>query len=353
MLINLGYGKIKEEFYDQDYVRNSLSLIIKDVDFSRYSIPGGGVEIKNAASSLILGSAKPECVATSISTNLSFFIFQKFFANRIHVFLPVFSNYLRQIAREPNERVVFHEIDNINIEKIDILNPRPGDIFLFILPNNPSGELLKADDLIAVIKKIFENGAYALIDISWYKTIDYLKFGYTRDFFEKCIENYNTVLLAGLTKITGLTSLRCSCVLAKPDVINKFIRYHDDLAISCGAIDEALFSHILNNKMPVNWDLVNRHTRANNEILVNALRDSDLKFSSRQYSAGIFSMFYLEDGFNDSEKIAKICIENGLLVYPSSMFEYKNNGFRINLGEDSKYLQDGLDVLIKIIKQQL
>jgi len=86
--------------------------------------------------------------------------------------------------------------------------------------------------------------------------------------------------------------------------------------------------------------------------VVNILNDSQLSLDVVQPEAGVFLYFYVS-GLKSAKEVVEKCRDKNLLVYPSTMFENRDDGFRICYSKRTDEIKSGLKILISVIKESI
>lgn len=353
-MINLSYGHISKEFIDFKSIIKMMSNSIKKIDFSNYSTPGGGIDIRNAIAKEYLKSRNTDYCCTSVSTNLSMFICSELFAQkeRVSLFTPTFLNYYKGFFESGRYSIQLFSYELFLTCKLDYKHLKKGDVCVLVIPNNPTGQMPSYDALRLNLEKIHKKGATVIIDASWIYSVYKKGKRFELNKLSELVLKYDSVLLLGFTKIYGVTSIRCSGVIATPEKIKKFIERHDQLTVSCGAIDEAIVTKFIKEKKPLDWLVVRNYLFSQFQKASSLLKKSGFEVTIIKPDAGIFLYFYVP-GLRDAKRVAEICKDRGVLIHPSILFESKKNGFRICFGGKERELLDGISIVISVIKEEL
>ncbi len=255
-------------------------------------------------------------------------------------FTPIFQNYFQQLKRLPQERLLQREISDL--KKIDFSELEKGDLCLLINPNNPTGHVFSLTEIEEMLIRIKQRKAIAVLDISWINTVFEKQNIFSKDDIGKLVIKYDMILLAGFTKMFGLTGIRCSGFIANPTLVKEFIKIHTEVSISCGSLDEYMVKKFM-QKFPIDWKKATKELNELKEYTIFLLKKLKTNFKIIKPKAGVFLYLYSET-INDSEIIAKECLKRGVLLYPSTIFEDKKNGVRICFAESKENLKKGIEI---------
>jgi aspartate/methionine/tyrosine aminotransferase len=353
-MINLSYGHISKKFIDFKSITKILYKILSDVDYSNYVTPGGYPALRKIIAKNYTYNLTEDSCCTSISTNLSVFICYELFSKtkRVVLFTPIFLNYYKQLMFTNSFSPLFYDYELFLSGSLNYDDLKAGDVCILVIPSNPSGQVPSYEILEENLKKIKEKGVMSIIDASWVHSV----YNKEKELDIKKLSNltmkYDAILLLGFTKILGITSIRCSGVVASAERIKLFIDRHDQLAISCGAIDELLSLELIKSKPILDWNKLNCYLKSQNEKAIKILNDSGLNIKFLDAEAGIFLYFYVI-GLKNADQVVFVCKNKGVLVYPSNSFESRNDGFRICISGEEEDLRNGLSVLVDSIKEEM
>lgn len=352
-MINLSYGHISKKFINFDYVRRVIKNFLYNINFSQYTTPGGSKLLREEiAKKYLSDNKKIDYCCTSVSTNLSFFILLSLFtkAKKIGIFTPLYLNYYKQVLDVKSKHIVTYSYDDLANASILFSELTAGDVCIIVLPNNPTGQVISLKALEKNLKLMYGKGISCIIDISWIYSVFTDDKKMSIDELAKLAIKYNSVLLVGFTKIFGVTSIRCSGVIAPPNIISSFIKQHDCLAVSCGSLDELLVYNFLHDKSPVDWVDVGKYLKKQSTFIIDVLKKTGIKFEFSQPEAGIF-LYVRFPKINNASEISEKCKNNNLLIYPSNAFEERSDGFRLCYCNSKKEIKEGIKILSRIIKE--
>lgn len=348
-MINLSFGHIKDSFFDSRYIKKTIKKGLKTLDYSNYSTPGGSKTLREKIVENFSDNLSYENCCTSVSTNLSFYILNKIIGKSVLAISPIYSNFHKQILL--NSQSFYEEnYENFSQKNIDY-KKYTDSVCVLVYPNNPTGELCDIETLELNVKKMKENGIVCIIDVSWINSIYHDTELVNIKTLTNFVKKYDSIVLLGFTKIFGVTSIRCSGVLAPGQIIEKFINLHDILAVSCGQMDEFLVGSFI-DKTPIDWNSVRKDLREKIKFVIKKLESSDLDIKYILPKAGIFLYFRLNNPV-DVNKVVFECKQRGLLVYSSKDFENTKSGFRISINNSFDELDKGLNILFETIRKNI
>lgn len=212
-------------------------------------------------------------------------------------------------------------------------------------PNNPTGAVLSARSMAAIVALADKAGAWILAD-EVYQGAE-LSGVRTRSFFGM----YDKVLAVnGLSKAYGLPGLRIGWIVGPDDVIARTWPYHDYTTISPAALSDRLAATVL---APANRERILARTRgilnANYPVLDGWLKAQDGVFSYRPPEAGAILFARYDLRVNSTELVEKIMREKSVLLVPGDHFE--TDGYlRFGFGSEEGYLLTALDRAAGILK---
>ncbi|NIA19751.1 MAG: threonine-phosphate decarboxylase [Xanthomonadaceae bacterium] len=139
---------------------------------------------------------------------------------------PAFTEYQRAVKVYGGKLDFYHTLDENNfVPETDLLikalEKRP-DILFMGNPNNPTGSLLRPEELHPLLDAARQSGTICIIDEAF---IDFVDKPVSVDFLVG--EFKNLVVLRSLTKIFSLAGLRCGYLLASSVLVER-LRYHQE-----------------------------------------------------------------------------------------------------------------------------
>ncbi|MBO8168298.1 MAG: threonine-phosphate decarboxylase [Thermoanaerobacteraceae bacterium] len=173
----------------------------------------------NHAVAEYLGVDPKYVVSGNGAAELIYLLVRRVNPRRVIIPIPTFSEY--QLASEAGNSeivpVVLRRETRFQWDMEALLQAVPkGDMLFLCNPNNPVGNLLERENLLAVLKACREHGTAVVVDESF------------RDFVEDMpsalpfVEEFaNLTVLYSLTKFFALPGLRLGCAVAQPAVVKE------------------------------------------------------------------------------------------------------------------------------------
>jgi aspartate/methionine/tyrosine aminotransferase len=216
---------------------------------------------------------------------------------------------------------------------------------LIVLTNlhNPSGALLSEETLLAIGKMALRAGAHVLVDEVYLEML----FGQSSPFsfhIGKSIApggDNPFIVTSSLTKVYGLSGLRCGWILASPDLAERMWLLNDLFGSVAAHAAERMsvmaFDHLEQFRQRA------RSLLASNRVLVAAFLDSRGDLECFRPPAGTVIFPRLTQG--DPQTFLKLLREKyETTVVPGEFFEMPQH-FRIGIGGDTASLRAGLERL--------
>lgn len=266
--------------------------------------------------------------------------------DHIIVVFPCYQS-LYEVAKSINVEVSYwnlYEEDgwNLSVEQLKKLIKKNTKALIINFPHNPTGfspDEKMYDEIIQICREnkiyLFSDEVYRFLE---YKIEEKILEDSERKFqiieskslVPACLLYENAFSLGVMSKSFGLAGLRIGWLASQnKEVLNKIAIMKDYTTICSSAPSEFLTKVALDYK-----DLVLKRTKSiifENLAHLLAFFDKWGKYFHFSYPRGssiAFPRFY-----DDTDKLAKQLIETkGVLIMPSSMFEYGKNHFRIGFG---------------------
>jgi aspartate/methionine/tyrosine aminotransferase len=146
------------------------------------------------------------------------------------------------------------------------------------------------------------------------------------------------VVTSSLTKIYGVSGLRCGWVLAQPDLARAMWRLNDLFAATPAHPAELLSVAVL-QKLPVLRERARKIVEADRKVLSEFL-GRETAVSAAKTEHGTTSFLHLLQGSAD-EFLARLRAEQETSAVPGRFFEMPNH-FRIGMGVNSEMFAEGL-----------
>lgn len=201
-------------------------------------------------------------------------------------------------------------------------------------PHNPSGKLLPRETMGLIAAKAAARGAFVLVDEV------YLDFAEGPNGRTAHGLGDNVIVTSSLTKVYGLSGLRCGWVVARPDVVEKLRMFMDHATPEHVFMTEQMASRILPG-----IDALRRRTEAfrrRNLDLVAGFMEGESRLEWVKPDTGIICFPRLK-GRPSADGFAAMLLEKfGTRIVPGSFFECPAH-FRLGFGVPEDILAPGLD----------
>lgn len=205
-------------------------------------------------------------------------------------------------------------------------------------PNNPTGSILAAEHMDAIVEGARKAGAWLLAD-EVYQGAE--RTALTTPSFWGRYER--TIVTNGLSKAYGAPGLRIGWVVGPKDLIARLWGYHDYTAITVSTLSDLLARAVLARR-----DKLLARTRQilqqNYPILENWMANHQEYFDMAPTYAGAVGYPHYRLSINSTLLGTRLRKEKSLLVVPGDFFGM-DGYLRINYGAPPGYLRAGLDRL--------
>lgn len=216
-------------------------------------------------------------------------------------------------------------------------------------PNNPTGHILRLEEMDEIIRIASRVGAWILADETYTgaeRTTDTI----TPSFWGK----YDRVLVtASLSKAFGLPGLRIGWVVAPENLVEELWMRHEYIAISATMLGNQFAEIALAPEVrPKLIDRARSIIRAGYPILEGWLEGHEELFSHvpPQASAVAFVRYHFIQ--NSTELVRQLIKEKSLLVVPGDVFGMDHH-LRISFGMPRSVLQPALELFDEFIDQHI
>lgn len=205
-------------------------------------------------------------------------------------------------------------------------------------PNNPTGAILSASEMEAIVETASKVGAWLLAD-EVYQGAE-REDERTKSFWG----SYEKVIVTnGLSKAYGLPGLRIGWIVAPPEIAAHLWSYRDYTTIAPGNLSDQIAQIAL---VPETRERILARTcgmlRANYPLLTSWLRDHADTFTFTEPRAGAIAFLRYHLNLNSTELTEKLRREQSVLIVPGDHFGLDHH-LRIGYGSQSEYLQVGLE----------
>jgi aspartate/methionine/tyrosine aminotransferase len=213
-------------------------------------------------------------------------------------------------------------------------------------PNNPTGAILTAAEMDAIVRVAARSGAWILAD-EIYQGSE--RSGVTTPtFFGK----YDRVIITnGLSKAYGLPGLRIGWIAAPAEIIAKMWSYHDYTTIAPNTLSDTLARIAVS---PSGRSLCHERTRSicrqNFPLFKNWMEDHGALFRMVEPRAGAIAYIHYNLPVNSTQLVDRLRKEKDVLIVPGDHFGM-DNYLRIGYGPGPDYLRAGLDLVHELLAE--
>ena len=217
-------------------------------------------------------------------------------------------------------------------------------MILLCNPNNPTGAILTAAEMDAIVRIAAGSGAWILAD-EIYQGSE--RSGQTTPTFWG---RYDRVVITnGLSKAFGLPGLRIGWIVAPKDIIAKTWSYHDYTTIAPGTLSDCLARIAL---APEGRQRCLERTRnicrKNFPLFQSWMESHGSLFRMVEPKAGAIAYVRYDLSVNSTALIERLLHEKSVLVVPGDHFGM-DHYLRIGYGPPPEYLRQGLDRIHEVI----
>jgi aspartate/methionine/tyrosine aminotransferase len=205
-------------------------------------------------------------------------------------------------------------------------------------PNNPTGYVLSADEMDAVVAAADRVGAWIVAD-EIYRGAEVDGEEATPTFWGRADR---VIVTSGLSKAFGMPGLRVGWAVAPPATIRDLWIRHDYTTLTPGVVSDALCAIAME---PVRRDAILARTRAIIRRQLPPVEEwiasHDGTLRSARPSAGAIAFVDHDAPPSSKELVERIRVEQSTLLVPGEMFGLAR-GFRLGFGYDLDYTLAGL-----------
>jgi aspartate/methionine/tyrosine aminotransferase len=211
-------------------------------------------------------------------------------------------------------------------------------------PNNPTGAILTAAEMDAIVRLAARSGAWILSD-EIYQGSE--RSGRTTATFWG---RYDRVIITnGLSKAFGLPGLRIGWIVAPKDLIAKMWSYHDYTTIAPGTLSDCLARIALAPEGRARcWERTRNICRKNFPMFQAWMEGQGALFRMIEPKAGAIAYVRYDLEVNSVVLVERLLHEKSVLVVPGDHFGM-DHYLRIGYGPQPEYLQQGLELMREII----
>jgi aspartate/methionine/tyrosine aminotransferase len=211
-------------------------------------------------------------------------------------------------------------------------------------PNNPTGAILTATEMDAIVRIAERAGAWILAEEIYQGSERDGKT--TATFYGR----YDRVIITnGLSKAYGLPGLRIGWIVAPKDLIAKMWSYHDYTTIAPGTLSDALARIALS---PEGRTRCLERTRAicrrNFPLFREWMESHGTMFHMVEPRAGAIAYVHYDLPANSTELMQRLLDEKSVLIVPGDHFGM-DHYLRIGYGPPPEYLREALDQIHEVL----
>ncbi len=211
-------------------------------------------------------------------------------------------------------------------------------------PNNPTGAILTAAEMDAIVRIAARCGAWILCDEIYQ--------GSERDgrMTPTFWGRYDRVIITnGLSKAYGLPGLRIGWIVAPHDLIAKMWSYHDYTTIAPGTLSDCLARIALAPEGRMRClERTRDICRKNFPLFRSWMQSHGSLFRMVEPKAGAIAYVRYDLPVNSTVLIERLLKEKSVLVVPGDHFGM-DQYLRIGYGPPPEYLQQGLELMQQVI----
>jgi aspartate/methionine/tyrosine aminotransferase len=215
-------------------------------------------------------------------------------------------------------------------------------------PNNPTGAVMSAEAMRAVVACAERTGAWIVAD-EVYRGAE-LQGPATPSFWRM---TERVVIVNGLSKAYGLPGVRIGWILGPAEFVEKTWPYHDYTTISPSILSDRLAQIALSpGKREKILDRTRGILRANFPILREWLERQRGFFDFLPPAAGAIAFASYQHSVNSTELVTRLIREKNVLIVPGDHFEMDHH-LRFGFGSEANYLRSGLARIEELIEETL
>lgn len=337
--INFGIGQ--PDFKVPQQIKNDLIDAINN-DQTGYTQTTGITELKEK----ILEKYSPNKFAEAvlISSGVTGGIFLSYSAileesDELIVFDPYFVMY-PDLCNFLNAKAVIVKTNpdfTINTENLKAAISPKTKAILINSPNNPSGYVYSKKELKQIIEIAKQNDLWIISD-EVYEDFDYEnKFISIGKLYDK------TIVLGGFSKNFALTGLRLGYIVGPKEIIEDMTKLQQYTYVCAPSIVQ----HAVAKNFNLDISPQIENSKKKRDLIYNLLKDS---FEITKPS-GAFYIYPKLPKEISATAFSEECLKNNLIIVPGSAFSKSDNYFRISYATSEDKLQQGAQILIKVINE--
>lgn len=258
------------------------------------------------------------------STELIYLIAHAFKPKKALIPAPTFSEYERACKMSYELRVTSYKLKEKNNFEIDIdkfiitMRKEKCDMVFLSNPNNPTGKLLRKNDLLKIAETAKNLKCYLVIDEAF---MDFLPDEGKHTFIPEAAKDKRFIVLRSFTKFFAIPGLRIGYMIAHNDLVKRLRKIQPPW--SANSIAQYLAQVLLNNKEYI--EKTHRLINKEREFLFKEL--VNLKELKPYPSVTNFFLVKIIDNRIDSTILTKKLINKGIFIRDCSNFKKLNNRF--------------------------
>ena len=232
----------------------------------------------------------------------------------------------------------------LDLEELDCAVSDKTRLISVVNPNNPTGHILTAKEMDAVVAAAERTGAWLLSD-EVYAGAERVTDKVTPSFWGR----YERVLAMGsLSKAYGLPGLRIGWVVAPSDVIERIWAWQDYVTIGTTMLSNKLAAYALSADVrPRILKRTREYVRKGYYNLERWCEEQSDEFTLSPPQAAAIAFVRYHRQINSTELVMRL-IKAGAFVLPGDLFGL-DHFVRISFGLPADYLNAGLDRLSRVI----
>jgi aspartate/methionine/tyrosine aminotransferase len=242
---------------------------------------------------------------------------------------------LYEVARSLGCRVSLWKPDEaqgwkFNLDRLEGLMESTTRLVVINFPHNPTGATLEAKELGRLVDIVKRHNAYLFSD----EMYRFLEIGSREPLPAACDLYEKAISLSGLSKSFGLPGLRLGWVATGNQKALERIRQLKDYTTIChSAPSEILGLIALRNRQTITRDHLAR-IEGNIDLLTAFMHRHEGRFSWQPPQGGSVCFPRLTTRQPASDFCRNLIAHTGIMLLPSSLFDYDDHHVRIGLGRD-------------------
>jgi aspartate/methionine/tyrosine aminotransferase len=233
----------------------------------------------------------------------------------------------------------------LNIEELRSLIKKNTKLIIINFPHNPTGYLISREKFEKLIELAEQNNIYIFSD-EVYRFLEYSE----NDRLPNMCDCYeNGISLGVMSKAFGLAGLRIGWIATRnKKLLKRMLSFKNYTTICSSAPSEFFATLALISKEKIierNLSII----KNNLKLIENFFHQQKALFSWKKPKAGCIAFPRIDFDKSSEEFCIKLYQDTGVLLLPSSMYDYDDKHFRIGFGR--RDLVDGLRILEDYIQK--